>query len=149
MRLEVEVIGKFEDAGDCAKLLYVAPEGVHTYRQTRRYEIEFEGSEDAARQFIADVLVDPVSHEAHFGSDPAIDGFAFHLDYGMKPGALDHEKETILAYHAELDDPGFQFRGLTVTTRLYIFDNDVTGVTADPFVRDIVNPAIHTWKVGP
>lgn len=147
MQLEAEVIGKFESAGDCAKLLYVPPEGNLTYRHTRRYVLDFEGSEEAAKQFIDDVLVDHVSHEVHLGTSPAIDGFTFFLDYGMKPTALDHEKETILGYHAELEDAGFTFNSLKITTRLYIFDEDGKA-SADPFVRDIVNPAVHIWNVG-
>lgn len=147
MRLEAEIIGKFESAGDCAKLLYVPPPGQLTYRRTRRYEIDYEGSEEAAKQFVDDVLVDHVSHEVHFGSAPPLDGFAFHLDYGMKPTALDHEKETILGYHAELEDPGFSFTNLKITTRIYVFDES-GNATADPFVRDIVNPAVHIWNVS-
>jgi hypothetical protein len=146
MRLEAEVIGKFESAGDCAKLLYAPIEGKLTYRRTRRYEIEFEGSEDSVKEFVDQVLVDHVSHEVHFGSSPALEGFSFHLDYGMKPTALDHEKETILRYHSELENPGFTFSSLKITTRLYIFDSD-GHATADPFVRDIVNPAVHIWNV--
>ena len=147
MLLEAEVTGKFEGAGDCAKLLYVPPEKPLTYRQSRRYQLEIEGSEEAARQFIDEVLVDRVSHDLHLGESPALEGFVFHLDYGMKPTALDHEKETILAYHAELSDPGFTITDLKITTRIYIFDES-GAAGPDPFVRDIVNPAIHTWSIG-
>ncbi|MEZ5324579.1 MAG: hypothetical protein R3F19_05910 [Verrucomicrobiales bacterium] len=146
MRLEAEVIGKFETAGDCAKLLYSPPQGKLRYRRTRHYEMEFEGSEESAREFIDHVLVDHVSHEVHIGSSPALSGFTFHLDYGMKPTALDHEKETILRYHSELENPGFTFSSLKITTRLYVFDDDGKA-TADAFVRDIVNPAVHVWSV--
>jgi hypothetical protein len=148
MQLKAELIGKFEDAGDCAKLLYVPPEGANTFRRTRRYEIDIEGSEDAVRAFVNEVLGDDVSHEIHFGDEPAFEGAAFHLDYGMKPTALDHEKETILAYYSELEDPGFQVTSLKITTRLYIFDKEQSGVSSVPFVRDIVNPAIHIWEVS-
>ncbi|MGK0190035.1 MAG: hypothetical protein ACI9R3_005854 [Verrucomicrobiales bacterium] len=147
MQLEIEVIGKFEAAGDCAKLLYVPPEGHLTYRRARRYVLDFEGSEVAAKRFIDDVLVDHVSHDVHLGTSPALSDFTFHLDYGMKPTALDHEKETILGYHAELEDAGFTINALKVTTRIYVFD-EKGKASADPFVRDIVNPAVHVWNVS-
>lgn len=148
MRLEAEVTGRFEPAGDCAKLLYVPPGRPLTYRRSRRYVIDYEGSAEAVRRFVDEVLVDPVSHDVHFGDDPALGNFTFHLDYGMKPTALDHEKETILAYHAGLKEPGFRFTGLTITTRLYVFSEEATGVDSAPFVKDIVNPAIHVWRIG-
>jgi hypothetical protein len=147
MLLVAEVIGKFDTAGDCAGLLYAPPPGDLTYRRTRRYEIDYEGSREAVERFVDAVLVDHVSHEARLGSAPALDGFAFHLDYGMKPTALDHEKETILAYHAELEDAGFTFSDLKITTRLYVFTSE-NDADSTPFVRDIVNPAIHVWTVA-
>src|SRR6218665_1589675 len=99
MRLPAEVIGRFDHAGDANRLLYTPLAKPLTVRGTRRYLVDFTGDEDALRGFLAKVLADPVSHELRTGDEPALSGYAFFLDYGMKAGALDHEKETILKLH--------------------------------------------------
>jgi hypothetical protein len=96
------------------------------------------------------VLSDPVSHALATGEAPAFDGWSFMLDYGMKSGALDLEKEAILAHHHGDADAGFTIRSLRINRRLYLFDAARSAETpelAPRFVRDIVNPAIHTWNV--
>jgi hypothetical protein len=54
------------------------------------------------------------------------------------------EKEMILNYFRSMSSPGFEITRLTLRTRIYVF-----GEGAEPaqFVRDIVNPAIHTHEV--
>ena len=64
----------------------------------------------------------------------------------MKPGALDLEKETILNYHREVADGRFAIQSLKIYKRLYIF-GDPGETSPEPFIKDIVNPAIHTWSV--
>ena len=157
MRLEAEVVGRFETAGDCAKLLYVPPEEGLTFRRSRCYALGYDGDPEAVKRFVATVLFDPISQDLHFGDEPAIAGAALILDYGMKPTALDLEKETVLRYHRELEEPGFVFTELTIRTRLYIFAAAGGGaggrpagspVSPEPFLRDVVNPAIHSWRIA-
>jgi len=152
MRLQAEVIGRFDHAGDANALLYTPLAAKLTARHTRRYTVEFTGDEAALVAFLAKVLADPVSHELRTGSQPALEDFAFFLDYGMKAGALDHEKETIMAHHlstAALPGAGvaFAITSLKINHRVYLFGEPGVAAHADRFVRDIVNPAIHTWQV--
>jgi hypothetical protein len=91
-------------------------------------------------------LVEEVSQQVHFGASPALSGHSFILDYGFKPGALDLERETILAYYRSLPDPGFLLKKLTITQRLYVFA-EAEAVPPEKFIRDIVNPAIHRHQV--
>jgi hypothetical protein len=148
--LQAEVIPVFAHAGDANRLLYTPLSRALTARETRRYTVEFDGDEAALTAFLAKVLADPVSHELRTGEAPAFPGYSFTLDYGMKGGALDLEKETILAHHRGDKDAAFTIHSLRIHHRYYIFDaanNADTPQLADRFVRDIVNPAIHTWKV--
>lgn len=147
MRLQAEVIGRFDHAGDANALLYTPLAQKLTARHTRRYLVDFTGDEAAVVVFLNKVLADPVSHELRTGDAPALTGYAFFLDYGMKAGALDHEKETIMAHHCSLADGGFTITGLKINHRVYLFGESGAAAHADRFVRDIVNPAIHTWQV--
>ena len=162
MRLLAEVIGRFDHAGDANALLYTPLANKLTARHTRRYTVDFEGDEAAATAFLAKVLADPVSHELRTGETPALTGYSFYLDYGMKAGGLDHEKETILAHHRSTGASGpgagigssstagtsaFNITGLKIQQRVYLFGDASAATHADRFVKDIVNPAIHTWQV--
>ena len=143
--LQAEVIGNFDSGGDANKLVYAPLDPPCTYRQTRVYSLEYEGDEDAAKAFVHRTLLDAYAEEVHFGSDPALDGYAFYLDYSMRPGALDLEKEAVLASHHGARDKRIEITSLKLTQRIYIFSDGA----ADPerFVRDIPNPAIHVWSV--
>ena len=148
--LQAEVTGRFDHAGDASRLLYTPLSRPLTAQETRRYSVDYEGDGEALTAFLTKVLADPVSHTLTTGEAPALTGSAFILDYGMKGGALDLEKETILAHHRGDTDPGFIIQALRIHRRLYVFDESHSPDTAqfaDRFVRDIVNPAIHTWKV--
>jgi hypothetical protein len=94
--------------------------------------------------FVRQVLLDPISQEIRDATTPAFEKAAFVLDYGMKGGALDLEKETILGYFRSLQNPGFTITRLTLRKRIYVFGDNAPDA---PFVRDICNPAIHTWEV--
>ena len=150
MRLQAEVIGLFDHAGDANRLLYVPLTNPLTARETRRYTVDYEGDEAALAAFLAKVLADPVSHELRIGDAPSFPDYSFILDYGMKAGALDLEKETIVRHHREDKDAAFTINSLRINRRLYVFDDKHSPETlklSDRFVRDIVNPAIHTWKI--
>jgi hypothetical protein len=148
--LQAEVTGRFEGPADANHLLYTPLEQSLTVRQSRRYTVAYSGDREALTAFLSKVLADPVSHDLAISDEPVISGAAFILDYGMKGGALDLEKETILAHHRGDPQPGFHIESLRIARRLYVFDaaqSPDTVALADRFVRDIVNPAIHTWQV--
>lgn len=147
MLLQAEVIGRFDHPGDANALLYTPLAQPLSARHTRRYAVEYTGDEAALVAFLTKVLADSVSHELRTGAAPALSGYAFFIDYGMKPGGLDHEKETILAHHRSLPDEGFAITHLKINHRIYLFGEAGAASLADRFVKDIVNPAIHTWQV--
>lgn len=138
-----EITGRFETEGNAQSLLYVPPSRPLTYRKSMRYLFDYEGSESALDAFVSKVLVDPISQEEHHDGAPLWKS-AFILDYGMKGGALDLEKEMILNYYRTLQNPEFTLKKLTLKTRIYVFGE---GAESSIFVRDIVNPAIHTHEV--
>jgi hypothetical protein len=139
-----EIAGRFETEGNAQSLLYAPPPRPLTFRKTMRYLFDYEGSEAALDAFVSTALVDAISQEEHHDGAPLWPKSSFILDYGMKGGALDLEKEQILSYYRTLKNPAFTIKRLTLKTRVYVF-----GEGAEPalFVRDIVNPAIHTHEV--
>jgi hypothetical protein len=139
-----EVSGQFESASSAQKLLYAPLAQALTYRESQCYKIEYEGDEEALRAFVKRVLQDPISQNLEEGGKPLWADAAFILEYGMKTAALDLEKETILQYHEALVEPGFTIQKLTLRRRIYVFGQ---GAESAPFVRDVVNPAIHSSKV--
>jgi hypothetical protein len=139
-----EILGKFDREGDCHKLLYAPLAQALTYRESTVYKVDFEGDDGALKAFVGKVLLDPISQALRDGATPAFDKAAFVLEYGMKGGALDLEKEMILSYYRSLQEPGFDLKKLVLRKRIYVFGE---GATSAPFVRDICNPAIHTWEV--
>lgn len=145
MREIYEISDRFIEAADANGLLYEPLDGGLSYRRTRRYELEFAGEASALEAFVRKTLLDEISQDLHKGEDPALSGYAFALEYGVKPGALDLEKEAILSYYRGIPDPGFELKELRICHRLYLFGG--TGKEADRFVRDICNAAIHHWNV--
>ena len=139
-----EVTGLFDKESNCHKLLYAPVSHPWTYRESVVYNITFEGDEQALEAFVRRVLVDELSQELRDGDGSAFPAAAFVLEYGMKGGALDLEKEMILNYYRSLPEPGFAIHKLLLRRRVY-----VSGPEADPapFVKDVCNPAIHTWEV--
>lgn len=139
-----EILGKFDTESDCHKLLYAPHPLPLKYREGRVYKIEFTGDEAALDAFVNRVLIDSISQTAQTGGAPAFDKAAFVLEYGMKGAALDLEKEMILNYFRSMPNPGFEITKLVLRTRIYVFGE---GAEPSQFVRDIVNPAIHTHEV--
>lgn len=139
-----EISGKFDNESDCKKLLYAPLSAPLTFRETQCYVVDYEGDAAALKAFVSKVLLDPISQNLHEGESALFPQAKFILEYGMKGGALDLEKEAIQQYYRTLKTPGFTLNKLTLRKRVYVF-----GQSADPapFVRDVVNPAIHTSRV--
>lgn len=146
MTTTFEITGKFDTPADCHKLLYNPLTLPLKYRETQGYKIDFEGDAAAMKAFVEKVLVDPISQDLHEGGELLFKDARFVLEYGMKGAALDLEKEMILNYYRTLESPAFTISKLTLRKRVYVF-----GEGAEPaqFVRDVVNPAIHTHEVHP
>jgi len=140
-----EITDRYLEPGDCSALLYAPLDQDLSYRQTRRYTLDFEGDEAAVAKFVGKTLLDEVGQELHQGDGAALGGYLFAIDYGMKPGALDLEKEAVVGYYRNLEAPGFGLNDLKIEQRVYVFG--AGKVLPDRFVRDICNPAIHTWSV--
>ena len=147
MREIYEISDRFIEAGDANGLLYEPLAGGLTYRRTRRYEIQYEGDQAAMEAFVRKTLLDEISQELHQGEDAALTGYSFALEYGMKPGALDLEKEAILSYDRGSPAPGFELKDLRIRQRIYLFGGK--GEESGRFVRDLCNAAIHQWNVLP
>lgn len=147
MREIYEISDRFIEAGDANHLLYEPLAGGLTYRRTRRYELEYEGAKEKMEAFVRKTLLDEISQELHAGEDAALTGYGFALEYGMKPGALDLEKEAILNYYRGIPSPGFELKELRIRQRVYLFGGK--GDESGRFVRDLCNAAIHQWKVLP
>lgn len=139
-----EILGQFDRESDCQKLLYAPLQQKLSFRETTVYKVDYEGDAAALEGFVRQVLLDPISQTLRDGATPAFEKAAFVLEYGMKGGALDLEKETILAYYRSLSSPAFQINRLMLRKRIYVFGENAPDA---PFVRDICNPAIHTWEV--
>lgn len=147
MREIYEISDRFIEAGDANGLLYEPLAGGLTYRRTRRYELEYEGDQAAMEAFVRKTLLDEISQELHTGEDAALKDYGFALEYGMKPGALDLEKEAILSYYGGIPTPGFELKDLHIRQRIYLFGGK--GDESGRFVRDLCNAAIHQWNVLP
>lgn len=139
-----EILGKLDTESDCQKLLYAPLPQPLKYRETQCYRIEHDGDAKALEAFVRKVLLDPISQELRSDGQPSVPNAAFVLEYGMKGGALDLEKETILNYYRSLPDPGFDLKKLTLRKRIYVTGE---GARPEPFIRDVCNPAIHSWEV--
>ena len=144
MQQTFEITGKFDSESSCNKLLYAPLAQPLTYREQQCYRIDYEGDAAALTAFVQRVLLDPISQDLHSGGALLWPQAAFVLEYGMKNAALDLEKETILGYYRTLAEPGFSITRLTLRKRIYVFGQ---GADPAPFVRDVVNPAIHTHEL--
>ena len=89
--------------------------------------------------------MDSYAEDVHFTGSPAIGDYAFFIDYSMKPGALDLEKEAILESYRGARERSIEIASLRITRRIYVFADGA--LSPDRFIRDICNSAIHVWSV--
>ncbi len=148
MPLKIEIIPRFAEAAEADKLLYVPRHSGAVCHHTKVYHCHVEGNQEAFQTWIRRVILDETSQDMIVGPQAARPG-AVVLEYGMKPGALDHEREMILdEYRCEgAADLGFSLNDLKVRTRLYFESAGGEAVDVSPFVRDLVNPAVHAHEV--
>ncbi len=145
--LTFEVFSRFQAAADANKLLYTPIADELTYNHTRLYTARCEGDEAAARAYLREVLMDPISQRVQESGRPALTGELFCISYGIKKGALDLEKEAIMTNYAGRRGLSFTLRALTITQNIYIFGEGDKAKLAERFCKDVCNPAIHTWSV--
>lgn len=148
MIYECEVIRRGQHASDADALLYTPMKAGLTMKHSRTYRFEFDGDEVALRAFARAVLVDEVSQEISDGTDPVVKDALFHLDYSMKPGALDLEKEAIMNYYRGRSGDTFVLKSLHISQRVYIFGQGDAAAISARFVKDIVNPAVHKHQLS-
>lgn len=148
MTLHFEVISRFQAAANADALLYTPLNAGLTFRRSRVYTVEINGDEQKAREYLLSVLVDPISQECTEQNAPILEGALFTIDYGMKAGALDLEKEAILQNYRGRRNMGFTLDGLKITQRVYIFGQGDKETLAARFAKDVCNPAIHNWTIA-
>lgn len=150
MILTLEVHRKNQHASNADALLYTPMHAGLTAKHSRVYRFEYDGDEAALITFAKEVLQDAVSQETHIGEEAAISGALFHLDYGMKAGALDLEKEAVMNYYKNRNSKSdsFTIKSLTISQRYYIFGNGNADELSPRFVKDMVNPAVHKYSVA-
>ncbi len=143
--LTAEVVGLYDQPGTADGLLYAPLDQACSFRRTRVYTLTYEGEEADAEALVRRVLVDAFAEDVHFGGAPALAGWQLMLDYKMKPGALDLEREAVLASYRGARTRAVELQALEITQRVYLFGEGE--LPAARFVRDICNPAIHTWTL--
>lgn len=152
MILHFEVISRFQEAADADHLLYTPIHAGLSSRHSRVYTVEVEGDADKAREYLLSVLVDQIAQEVGEKAEPLLKDALFILDYGMKAGALDLEKEAILTnYRGRKGLPNglpFAIGKLIITQRVYVFGTGDKEALSAHFAKDVCNPAIHHWTVA-
>ena len=139
-----EVTGSYDKPADCSALLYAPLASRATFRQSKVYHFDYEGDAGKLREFVSRTLVDDHVQQLNDSGEPAFEDCDFFLDIGMKPGALDNEKEAVVEFYRSLKDPGFVLEDLRIFRRYYITGSK----DVDTFVRDVCNPAVNSWKTG-
>lgn len=145
--LHFEVIGRFQGPEDANKLLYTPLPDRLTFQRTRVYTAECGGNAEAARAYMLRVLADPIAQQVDETGVPALSDALFQIDYGMKPGSLDLEKEAILTNYRGRDNLPFTLETLRITQRVYVFGQGDREALAARFAKDVCNPAIHSWTI--
>lgn len=142
-----EICGRYEEAADCDRLLYAPSGRPLSFRESKVYRFRWQGEDESLlRAFAERCLLDRVSQVLFCEGATPWHGFSFCLEYGMKASVLDLEKEAILSYYRSLNAPLFRVEALVIRRRVYVF-GDADTSTRQVFVRDLVNPAIHEFRV--
>ena len=89
-----------------------------------------------------------IAQECSEQDAPILTGALFTIDYGMKAGALDLEKEAILQNYRGRKNMGFTLDGLKITQRVYVFGQGDRESLSKRFAKDVCNPAIHNWTIA-
>ncbi|NKB23458.1 MAG: hypothetical protein GKR87_03580 [Kiritimatiellae bacterium] len=148
MQYSIEIRNRFIQKQKTNTLLYTPLKSRGAYEQTRRYTINYSGNKKALKNFVREVLVDEVSEVVSSSLSPAMQNFQFYIDVSLKPGTLNLEKEYILNYYQQLQAPDFELQECTIAQRTYIKSESESGdLLPEPFIRDMVNPVIHTWNI--
>lgn len=147
MTLHLEVLSRFQEPVNADHLLYTPIHSGLTARHSRVYTIEITGDILAAEQYLQQVLVDSIAQESSTSGTPLLGKSLFFIDYSMKPGALDLEKQAILENYRGRKGLSFSIDTLTITQRVYLFGEGDTELLSQRFIKDICNPAIHRWSV--
>ncbi len=142
MRVVYEIAGKYEKPEPCDGLVNSQIDPGVTYRRSRLYDFTFEGDAERLDAFVRHSLFDEIGQQLRQDA-PLIEGQNLTLEVGMKPGALDLEKEAIVAVYRGLPDAGFVLSRFRLSQR-FCFFGPVTETVERRLVRDLVNPAIHT-----
>ncbi len=145
MRVVYEIAGKYEEPAPCESVVHARIDPAVTFRKSRLYEVGFDGDTGAADGFLRHSLFDPIGQVLSVDA-PLWPEAVLVLEVGMKPGALDLEKEAILSVHRRWPEAGFTLSSLRLSHRFSVF-GPVTEAISRRLVRDLVNPAIHTHRV--
>ena len=148
MILHFEVISRFQEAADADHLLYTPIHAGLSSRHSRVYSVDVDGDVDKAKEYLLSVLVDEIAQEVGEKPEPLLKNALFVLDYGMKAGALDLEKEAILTNYRGRKELPFTIGKLTITRRVYVFGEGDKAALSAHFAKDVCNPAIHNWTVA-
>lgn len=148
MTLHFEVISRFQDAANADSLLYTPLNAGLTSRHSRVYTVDIDGDEQKAREYLLSVLVDPIAQISSEETTPILDGALFRIDYGMKAGALDLEKEAIMQNYRGRKNLPFTINNLKITQRVYVFGEGDKESLSTRFAKDVCNPAIHNWVIA-
>jgi hypothetical protein len=147
MTLDLEVIRKNQHMSNADALLYTPMNAELGSKHSRVYRFDFDGDLNEMSKFAREVLLDEVSQEMIEGSNSVISDSLFYIDYGMKAGALDLEKEALMNYYKSRSNNQFSLNQLTISQRVYIFGKGDPQLLSQKFVKDIVNPAVHKHSV--
>lgn len=153
MQLKIEIEDQFDRRESGAALLYAPSNDGVTFRRTRLYVLDVDGDSAVAQSWMERVVLDQVSQTLHVLGDEsnsaALGDADVLLEYGMKPGALDHEREILLDEFAKehAEDLGFTLNDVRVRTRIYLFAKSGEEIDTAPYVRDVVNPAVHSHEL--
>lgn len=148
MTLHFEVISRFQAAANADALLYTPLNAGLTFRRSRVYTVEITGDEQKARDYLLSVLVDPIAQECSEQDAPILTGALFTIDYGMKAGALDLEKEAILQNYRRPQEHGLHPGRAEDHAARVRFRPGGPGELSKRFAKDVCQPAIHNWTLA-